>query len=74
MQPGRPLLWRPLLSKRPAKFCRSVGKKSRSQTPEKLYLASPIKRAKLELVKYFAKTRLPAIIIIIIIAGTNLWS
>jgi hypothetical protein len=48
------------------------GQEVQIMNSEKLYFASQIKRAKRELVKYFAKTRLPTIIIII--AGINLWS
>jgi hypothetical protein len=48
------------------------GQEVQIMNSEKLYYASQIKRAKLELVKYFAKTRLPTIMIMI--DGTNLWS
>ena len=64
----------PALKEAAGKVLSIGGQEVQITKPEKLYLAPPIKRAKLELVKYFAKTRLPAIIITIIIAGTNLWS
>jgi hypothetical protein len=48
------------------------GQEVQIMNSQKFYFASQIKRARLELIKYFAKTGLPTIIIII--AGTNLWS